>query len=84
MGEFYTPQQISDTLSTIVTLDSRESKTGTKKRLESVVDMACGSGSLLLNVRHWMKDAGGAIGKIYGHDKRAREQSLLVSPSEPA
>jgi type I restriction enzyme M protein len=27
-GEFYTPQQISDILSTIVTLDSQEPKTG--------------------------------------------------------
>ena len=34
-GEFYTPQQISDILSAIVTLDSQEPKTGTKKRLES-------------------------------------------------
>lgn len=29
-GEFYTPQQISDILSTIVTLDSQEPKTGVK------------------------------------------------------
>ena len=50
-GEFYTPQQISDILSTIVTLDSQEPKTGPKKRLESALDFACGSGSLLLNVR---------------------------------
>ena len=41
-GEFYTPQQISDILSTIVTLDSQEPKTGPKKRLESVLDFACG------------------------------------------
>ncbi len=40
-GEFYTPQQISDILSAIVTLDSQEPKTGTKKRLESVLDLAC-------------------------------------------
>ena len=30
-GEFYTPQQISDILSTIVTLDSQEPKTGPKR-----------------------------------------------------
>jgi type I restriction enzyme M protein len=53
-GEFYTPQQISDILSSIVTLDSQEPKTGPKKRLESVLDFACGSGSLLLNVRKRM------------------------------
>ena len=50
-GEFYTPQQISDVLSGIVTLDSQEPSSGTRKRLESVMDFACGSGSLLLNVR---------------------------------
>ena len=49
-GEFYTPQRISDILSAIVTLDSQEPKTGKRKRLESVLDFACGSGSLLLNV----------------------------------
>ena len=58
-GEFYTPQQISDILSAIVTLDSQEPKTGTKKRLESVMDFACGSGSLLLNVRKKVAKAGG-------------------------
>jgi type I restriction enzyme M protein len=50
-GEFYTPQQISDILSAIVTLDSQEPKTGARQRLENVMDFACGSGSLLLNVR---------------------------------
>ena len=75
-GEFYTPQQISNVLSAIVTLDSQEPKTGTKKRLESVLDMACGSGSLLLNVRHRMKDAGGTIGKIYGQEKNITTYNL--------
>jgi len=84
-GEFYTPQQISDILSAIVTLDSQEPKTGTKKRLESVMDMACGSGSLLLNVRKKVAQASslrgskahnqdgcatiGTIGKIFGQEK---------------
>ncbi len=67
-GEFYTPQQISNILSAIVTLDSQEPKEGTRKKLESVFDFACGSGSLLLNIRHRMKDAGGNIGKIYGQE----------------
>ena len=44
-GEFYTPQQISDILSTIVTLDSQEPRTGARQRLDSVMDFACGSGS---------------------------------------
>ena len=46
-GEFYTPQQVSDILSAIVTLDSQEPATGKKERLASVLDFACGSGSLL-------------------------------------
>ena len=67
-GEFYTPQQISNILSAIVTLDSQEPKEGPRKKLESVFDFACGSGSLLLNIRHRMKEAGGSIGKIYGQE----------------
>jgi type I restriction enzyme M protein len=76
-GEFYTPQQISDILSTIVTLDSQEPKTGPKKRLESVLDFACGSGSLLLNVRKRMGPHGqGGIGKIYGQEKNITTYNL--------
>ena len=75
-GEFYTPQQISDILSAIVTLDSQEPKTGPKKRLESVLDFACGSGSLLLNVRKRLKNAGGTIGKIYGQEKNITTYNL--------
>lgn len=73
-GEFYTPQQISDILSTIVTLDSQDPKTGAKKRLESVLDFACGSGSLLLNVRKRMGPHG--IGKIYGQEKNITTYNL--------
>ncbi|MEN9559660.1 MAG: hypothetical protein RLZZ502_871, partial [Pseudomonadota bacterium] len=73
-GEFYTPQQISDILSTIVTLDSQEPKTGVKQRLESVMDFACGSGSLLLNVRKRMGPHG--IGKIVGQEKNITTYNL--------
>ncbi|OGB32730.1 MAG: type I restriction-modification system subunit M [Burkholderiales bacterium RIFCSPLOWO2_12_FULL_61_40] len=73
-GEFYTPQQISDILSTIVTLDSQEPKTGVKQRLDSVMDFACGSGSLLLNVRKRMGQHG--IGKIYGQEKNITTYNL--------
>ena len=45
---------MSSILSTIVTLDSQEPSTGQKKRLDSILDFACGSGSLLLNVRQRM------------------------------
>jgi type I restriction enzyme M protein len=75
-GEFYTPQQISDILSAIVTLDSQEPKTGPKQRLESVMDMACGSGSLLLNVRKKVNKAGGTIGKISGQEKNITTYNL--------
>lgn len=75
-GEFYTPQQISDILSSIVTLDSQEPKTGPKKRLESVMDFACGSGSLLLNVRKKVNKAGGTIGKIFGQEKNITTYNL--------
>ncbi|WP_215842701.1 type I restriction-modification system subunit M [Acidithiobacillus montserratensis] len=78
-GEFYTPQQISSILSGIVTLDSQEPATGQKKDLGSVLDFACGSGSLLLNVRHRMALAGGVgngIGKICGQEKNITTYNL--------
>jgi type I restriction enzyme M protein len=75
-GEFYTPQQISDILSRIVILDSQDPSTGTKKRLERVMDFACGSGSLLLNVRKKVIKAGGAIGRIYGQEKNITTYNL--------
>ncbi len=68
-GEFYTPQQVSTILSRIVTLDCQDPTTGNKKELASVLDFACGSGSLLLNVNNQMKEHGGKIGKIYGQEK---------------
>lgn len=75
-GEFYTPQQISNILSAIVTLDSQEPKEGPRKTLESVFDLTCGSGSLLLNIRHRMKDACGSIGKIYGQEYNVTTYNL--------
>jgi type I restriction enzyme M protein len=75
-GEFYTPQQVSDILSGIVTLDSQEPSSGTRQRLESVMDFACGSGSLLLNVRKQVAKAGGTIGRIYGQEKNITTYNL--------
>ncbi len=75
-GEFYTPQQISSILSAIVTLDSQEPSTGKRSKLENVFDFACGSGSLLLNVRHRVKEAGGTIGKIFGMEKNITTYNL--------
>lgn len=39
-------------------------------------DFACGSGSLLLNIRHHMKKAGGTIGKIYGQEYNVTTYNL--------
>ncbi|MEF9418478.1 type I restriction-modification system subunit M [Xanthomonas citri] len=75
-GEFYTPQEISNILSAIVTLDSQEPKTGPRGKLDSVFDFACGSGSLLLNIRHRMAKSGGSIGKIYGQEYNVTTYNL--------
>ena len=73
-GEFYTPQQLSSILSAIVTLDGQDPTTGKKKKLEKVLDFACGSGSLLLNVRNQLGAHG--IGKIYGQEKNITTYNL--------
>src|SRR6185437_71636 len=49
-------------------------KTGKKARLDSVMDFACGSGSLLLNVRKRMGPHG--IGKIFGQEKNITTYNL--------
>ncbi len=75
-GEFYTPQQVSTILSEIVSLDSQLPSTGKKNKLNKVLDFACGSGSLLLNVRKRLTDEGGSIGKIYGQEKNITTYNL--------
>jgi type I restriction enzyme M protein len=75
-GEFYTPQQVSSILSGIVTLDSQAPETGPRQRLDSVMDFACGSGSLLLNVRHRLEEQGGHLGRIYGQEKNVTTYNL--------
>jgi len=55
-GEFYTPQQVSKVLAKIVT-------TG-KKKLKSVYDPTCGSGSLLLRVSREVDD----VSEFYGQE----------------
>jgi type I restriction enzyme M protein len=75
-GEFYTPQQVSNILSRIVSLDSQDPATGAVKHLGSVFDFACGSGSLLLNVRKTLKKAGGTIGRIVGQEKNITTYNL--------
>jgi len=73
-GEFYTPQKVSTILSRIVSLDSQDPSTGKKKKLNSIFDFACGSGSLLLNVRRQMGKYG--VGKIYGQEKNITTYNL--------
>lgn len=73
-GEFYTPQQISSILSGIVTLDSQDPASGRREKLNQVYDFACGSGSLLLNVRRHVGKHG--IGKIYGQEKNITTYNL--------
>jgi type I restriction enzyme M protein len=78
-GEFYTPQEISTILSKIVTLDSQDPSTGPKPKLDKVLDFACGSGSLLLNVKTQLKEQTnkkGTIGKIYGQEKNITTYNL--------
>jgi type I restriction enzyme M protein len=56
-GEFYTPQQVSKILAKIVTLG--------KKKLKSVYDPTCGSGSLLLRVSKEVKNG---VSNFYGQE----------------
>lgn len=55
-GEFYTPQEVSQVLARIVT--------DGKKRLKTVYDPTCGSGSLLLRVAKYVQD----VGSFYGQE----------------
>ncbi len=73
-GEFYTPQELSSILSEIVVLDGQNPKAGKKKKINKVFDFACGSGSLLLNVRKKVGKDG--IGRIYGQEKNITTYNL--------
>ena len=77
-GEFYTPQEISSILSAIVTLDSQDPQSGRRSKLGKILDFACGSGSLLLNVANQENDNGERvqIGKIYGQENNITTYNL--------
>lgn len=75
-GEFYTPQQISTILSEIVALDSQDPSTGKKRKFDKILDFACGSGSLLLNVRKKIKENKGIVNKLYGQEKNITTYNL--------
>src|ERR1044072_4362130 len=55
-GEFYTPQEVSKVLAKLVTVG--------KKKLKTVYDPTCGSGSLLLRVAREVKE----VGRFYGQE----------------
>ncbi|MDD4599848.1 MAG: type I restriction-modification system subunit M [Negativicutes bacterium] len=73
-GEFYTPQQISTILSRIVILDSQDPSTGKKRYINNLLDFACGSGSLLINVKKQLEP--NSIGQIYGQEKNITTYNL--------
>lgn len=75
-GEFYTPQQVSDILSEIVILDSQDPQTGIRKKLNTVLDFACGSGSLLLNIRKKLMNEDGQVSRIFGQEKNITTYNL--------
>ena len=73
-GEFYTPQQISNILSRIVILDSQDPSLGKKPYINNLLDFACGSGSLLINVKKHLEP--NSIGQIYGQEKNITTYNL--------
>ena len=73
-GEFYTPQEVSTILSSIVILDSQNPSTGKKKYINNLLDFACGSGSLLINVKKQLEP--NSIGQIYGQEKNITTYNL--------
>lgn len=73
-GEFYTPQQISTILSRIVILDSQDPSTGKRPYINNLLDFACGSASLLINVKKHLEP--NSISQIYGQEKNITTYNL--------
>lgn len=73
-GEFYTPQEISTVLSRIVILDSHDPSLGKKPFINNLLDFACGSGSLLINVKKQLEP--NSISQIYGQEKNITTYNL--------
>lgn len=73
-GEFYTPQNISNILSRIVILDSHKPELGKRKKINNLLDFACGSGSLLINVKKHLEP--NSINQIYGQEKNITTYNL--------
>lgn len=73
-GEFYTPQQVSTILSRIVILDSQDPSKGKKPYINNLLDFACGSASLLINVKKHLEP--NSISQIYGQEKNITTYNL--------
>lgn len=73
-GEFYTPQQISTILSRIVILDSHNPSLGKRHKINNLLDFACGSASLLINVKEHLDP--NSISQIYGQEKNITTYNL--------
>lgn len=81
-GEFYTPQEVSSILSEIVTLDSQNPKIQKQTDINGMLDFACGSGSLLINVKKHVdkineeNNSHIKITKIYGQENNVTTYNL--------
>ena len=73
-GEFYTPQPVSTVLSRIVILDSQDPKLGKRSKINNLLDFACGSASLLINVKEHLEP--NSISQIYGQEKNITTYNL--------
>jgi len=73
-GEFYTPQQVSTILSRIVILDSQDPSLGKRSKINNLLDFACGSASLLINVKEHLEP--NSISQIYGQEKNITTYNL--------
>lgn len=71
-GEFYTPQQVSQVIAKIVTLDKEN------KEAFTVFDPCCGSGSLLLQVKNYIKGQQ-AQKHIYYHGQEIINQTYNLA-----
>jgi len=67
-GEFYTPRNVVSLMSSILK----------PKEKESIYDPACGSGGMLLESFHYVKDNGGDIRtlKLYGQEKNLTTSAI--------
>ncbi len=67
-GEFYTPHQVSDVIARIVARTNPE--------LSSIYDAACGSGSLLLTIKHYLGERERKDLHYYGQEKNTATYNL--------